>query len=92
MSQQRVIVVLGMHRSGTSAIARGLKALGVELGNNLMPPVANNNEKGFWEDVEIHALNQAVLATLGCDWHSLRLIEPDEPIGPQLALLLHRAI
>ena len=45
-----IIAVLGMHRSGTSAVARGLKALGVDLGENLMPPVEGNNEKGFWED------------------------------------------
>lgn len=45
---KRIVVVLGMHRSGTSAVARGLKALGVELGEHLMPPAANNNEKGFF--------------------------------------------
>lgn len=88
---QQVIVVLGMHRSGTSAVARGLKALGVELGNNLISPMPDN-EKGFWEDVEISELSEDVLATLGCTWHSLRLIEPDEQIGPKTAPLRLRAI
>lgn len=88
---RQVIIVLGMHRSGTSAVARGLKALGVELGNNLISPMPDN-EKGFWEDVEINELSEDVLATLGCNWHSLRLIEPDEQIGPKTAPLRLRAI
>jgi len=90
--KRRLIVVLGMHRSGTSAIARGLKALGVELGNNFMPPLPNNNEKGFWEDLEIYGLNEEVLATLGCNWNSLRLIGSDELTGSRLAALRLRAI
>jgi lipopolysaccharide biosynthesis protein len=68
---KRIIVVLGMHRSGTSAVTRGLKALGVELGDKLMPPVAGgNNDKGFWEDTEIVALNDEMLRSLGYDWQS----------------------
>lgn len=75
---KKVIIVLGMHRSGTSAVTRGLKALGVELGNNLMPPVANNNETGFWEDLDLNSLNEEILALVGSNWNSSRLIEPDE--------------
>ncbi len=60
-----------MHRSGTSAITRGLTTLGVELGERLMPALPGNNEKGFWEDLDIHALGVSVLRHLGHDWHSL---------------------
>ena len=67
----KVIVVLGMHRSGTSALTRGLQTLGVELGNNLMPAFEGNNSKGFWEDLEITAINEALLAQCGHSWHSL---------------------
>lgn len=70
---KRLIVVLGMHRSGTSAITRGLKVLGVELGENLHPGISGENDKGFWEDLEIKALNQEILAHLGSDWD---VIEP----------------
>jgi len=80
-----------MHRSGTSAITRGIKELGVNLGNNLMPPAVGNNDKGFWEDLEIFALNEEVLAELGCSWNSLRLIGPDELMGPRLDPLRLRA-
>jgi len=87
----RLIVVLGMHRSGTSAITRGLKSLGVGLGDHLMPAIPNDNDKGFWEDVELTALNENVLAAVGCTWHSLRLIKPNELTGRQLAPLRLRA-
>ena len=64
-AKHRIIAVLGMHRSGTSAVARGLKALGVELGEHLMPPAANNNDKGFFEDVDVNALNNEILKLIG---------------------------
>ncbi len=77
MSNQSVIAVLGMHRSGTSAVARGLLALGVVLGERLMKPSADN-PRGYWEDEEIVSLNDRLLAELGMGWHSLRLIDPSQ--------------
>ena len=73
-TDSRLVVVLGMHRSGTSAITRGLSALGVPLGNNLMPPMLNNNDKGFFEDLEINELNTELLTALNRDWDSLSRI------------------
>jgi O-antigen biosynthesis protein len=72
----KVIVVLGMHRSGTSVITRGLQVLGVELGNQLMPPFEGNNSKGFWEDVDINGLNIEMLDSLNSEWHFLTPIQP----------------
>lgn len=68
--KKRIIVVLGMHRSGTSAITRGLQALGVELGDRLMPG-EESNPKGFSEDQDICQLNCELLHALGSDWHHL---------------------
>jgi hypothetical protein len=73
-NKKRIIVVLGMHRSGTSAVTRGLQTLGVDLGSNLMPPVPGNNEKGFYEDVEINRLNIELLNALESDWDALSFI------------------
>ena len=64
-----LVVVLGMHRSGTSSIARGLRVIGVELGNNFIPDIPSVNAKGFWEDAEINDLNIRMQAHLGIDWH-----------------------
>jgi len=76
--QKRLIVVLGMHRCGTSAITRGLQVMGVHLGNRLMPLVAGNNDKGFWEDIDINALNVEMLNALNNDWHHLSLIKQED--------------
>ena len=76
-SIKRIVVVLGMHRSGTSALARGLKVLGVDLGDNFLPP-RPDNEKGFWEDVDINTLNIDFLRAIGHDWHTLVPIMPCE--------------
>ncbi|MBN1141573.1 MAG: glycosyl transferase family 1 [Deltaproteobacteria bacterium] len=78
----RLVVVVGMHRSGTSVIARGLRVLGVDLGDRLLPP-ASDNDKGFWEDIDVVALNEEVLRSFGLEWHTLRPVPGEElPLLP----------
>ncbi len=72
---KRLIVVLGMHRSGTSTITRSLEVLGISLGNRLMPAIEGNNNKGFFEDIDINALNVEMLECIGSDWHCLSPLE-----------------
>ena len=76
--QKRIIVVLGMHRSGTSAVTCGLTALGVDLGDTLMPPIEGFNAKGFFEDIDIYAFNVEILEFISSDWHCLAPIEPHD--------------
>ncbi|WP_095648550.1 glycoside hydrolase family 99-like domain-containing protein [Pseudomonas indica] len=93
MSAQRrkVLVVLGMHRSGTSAITRGLEVLGVDLGGNLMPAAKDNNEKGFFEDLDIHAFNGKLLTSLGSAWDRLGAIQAKQLLEPRFAHLQDEA-
>ena len=72
--QSRAILVIGMHRSGTSAIARGLQALGVYLGNDFLD-AQPENPTGYWEDRRIMALNERVLKALQLRWDSLEPID-----------------
>jgi hypothetical protein len=80
------ICVIGMHRSGTSAAAQLLNALGLYLGpeGRLFGPDANNAE-GYFEHGGIHAVNEALLKAFGGSWDS----PPAFPVGwqrlPQLA-------
>ena len=67
----KVVVVLGAHRSGTSVITRGLQALGVDLGQNLMPPRAGDNDRGYFEDLDIFNLNERIFTALGTSWHAV---------------------
>lgn len=62
------ILVLGMHRSGTSAVTRVLNLLGAELGPNLLKPQADN-EKGFWEHYDAYQVHERLLTALERTWH-----------------------
>lgn len=62
--KRRLVIVLGMHRSGTSALSRSLMALGLSLGQSLLDPQPDN-PLGYWEDREIVAINEEVLASSG---------------------------
>jgi O-antigen biosynthesis protein len=67
----RGIVVLGMHRSGTSALAGALRLVGADLGRNLMPATAFNPE-GHFEHAEVVAHDERLLEALGSRWDDLR--------------------
>lgn len=70
------LLVLGMHRSGTSALTRTVSLLGADLPDNLIPP-RPANETGFWESVDIQTLNDRLLAALGSRWDDWRPLHLD---------------
>jgi hypothetical protein len=65
---RRAFVVVGMHRSGTSAMTRTLSLLGAALPKQLMPAVKDNNEAGFWEPQAVADLNDEILQAQDSDW------------------------
>ena len=65
-----------MHRSGTSAITRGLETLGINLGDNLRTP-RTENPKGFWEDLDFNSINADILDMFKLDWQVPGLITPE---------------
>ncbi|MBK5260363.1 MAG: sulfotransferase [Thermoanaerobaculia bacterium] len=71
--ESRPIVVLGMHRSGTSVVTQVLSALGIYAGlpDELTPPDMFN-PTGFWEHKEVVEINREILATLGASWADTR--------------------
>jgi glycosyltransferase involved in cell wall biosynthesis len=73
---RKAILVLGMHRSGTSALTRVLSLLGAALPKRVMPPAANNNEAGFWEPEQLVHLHDAMLAEAGSRWDDWRAFDP----------------
>lgn len=84
------LVVLGMHRSGTSSVAGALTLLGAAAPATLLGP-AEDNPRGFWESHVVLGLNEALLAEAGSSWNDWRrLSRPPEPaatrdrIGPAL--------
>ena len=64
-------MILGMHRSGTSALAGVFDSLGVFMGKTLMPPNVNN-PKGYYENLKVQILNESkLLPRLNSTWDSL---------------------
>ena len=61
------VMVLGMHRSGTSALAGVLGHLGCDLPKSLMEPKPMN-AKGFYEPKEISYFNEDLLSSTGSNW------------------------
>jgi len=71
-----VVMVLGMHRSGTSSAAGTLVRLGAAAPRHLIAPNPGN-ERGFWESGVIMDLNDAILAAGGSDWRDWRKFNLD---------------
>jgi len=91
MKNKRLIAVLGMHRSGSSAITKGLEVLGVDLGSHLMEADANNT-KGYFEDVDFNQLNTAILRANGHDWFSLARMDKYDFSSDKFTPLRRRAL
>ena len=65
------VLVLGMHRSGSSAIARIVNFLGAAMPRQLVP--ANEaNPRGYWESSVLVGLHEQLLAELDSSWDDWR--------------------
>lgn len=63
------VVVLGMHRSGTSMVAGVLRELGVHMGDDLLPAY-RSNPLGHFENRVFVELNDRILAACESSWDS----------------------
>lgn len=62
------VLVVGMHRSGTSATTRVLNLLGYALPATLLQS-AEDNPRGHWESAAVMHFNDELLAAAGSSWH-----------------------
>jgi hypothetical protein len=65
------ILVLGMHRSGTSALARLTNFLGAALPRHLIP-AGPSNPRGHWESKPLVELHDELLAAIDSSWDDWR--------------------
>ena len=63
------LLVIGMHRSGTSAVTRVLSLLGAGLPQKILGAVVGSNLLGHWEPERLIAAHDALLAEAGSAWH-----------------------
>jgi GT2 family glycosyltransferase len=72
------ILVLGMHRSGTSAVSRVLGLMGAEVGSadELLPAHPTDNPTGYWERADLNAIHDRLLASTGHSWNRVAGFDP----------------
>jgi len=68
--QQQCILVLGMHRSGTSALSGMLNILGIYQGRHFLPS-SSFNPKGFFENEKVLHFNRKLLAEHGSSYDDI---------------------
>jgi hypothetical protein len=78
---KRGLLVVGMHRSGTSAITRILSLCGAQLPDHLMPS-SEHNPRGYYESQRIYDLHEELLAELGSAWDDVGPLPTDWLSGP----------
>ena len=91
------LLVLGMHRSGTSAVTRLLNMAGCYFGpEGSSTRVLEENPKGFWERRDVRAVCDSLLQDAGFDWWKVTDFELDaiseevrEAHLPPLAEIVH---
>ncbi|APE45118.1 hypothetical protein BOO69_18130 [Sulfitobacter alexandrii] len=74
-AKRTAVVVLGMHRSGTSATAGVLNLLGCDTPANQMKPT-KDNEKGYFESESVYKLHNDLLSSAGSSWDDWLPINP----------------
>lgn len=77
---RQAVVILGMHRSGTSAVAGVASRLGLATPRSLLP-ASDDNPSGFYESLRIVTANFALLQRAGCAWNACLMFEPDQLDG-----------
>lgn len=69
------VIVLGMHRSGTSSVAGACVRLGLTPPRTLLP-AAPDNPTGFYESAYVNAVNDLILREAGFDWSDCLAFDP----------------
>jgi len=69
------VMVMGMHRSGTSALSKLISLHGFGMPATLLGGNAKN-ESGFWESSRVNSLNNDLLGEFGQTWFSVDPLDP----------------
>ncbi len=89
--EKHIVLVLGMHRSGTSMIAEALASGGLHVASKLIAADPQINARGYWEDEELVAINEDLFASLQSSWFDLQPLAENFWKSPELDSLRERA-
>lgn len=74
----KAIIILGMHRSGTSMMAQLCQCMGAYLGEeNELIAAATDNPDGYFENIEISSIDNKLLQLSSREWYSLEPLKLD---------------
>jgi hypothetical protein len=76
MHKRRILVLAGMHRSGTSLVSGWLHACGLDLGDSFFEPTYGN-PLGHFEDLDFVGFHKHMLKKQGLDF----VLSPDQRIA-----------
>ena len=75
---KKLVIILGMHRSGTSMVSQICQSMGAYLGEqDELMGAAEDNRDGFFENKEIARINDEILRLCNQRWYTLETPEPD---------------
>jgi hypothetical protein len=94
MASATMMLVLGMHRGGTSAVSCSLRVFGANHGENLVGGLSSN-PYGHWEDLDVLRHNEHMLNLLDTRWdaispldeYGVRILEQQGFVESSAALL-----
>lgn len=90
--RRSAVMVIGMHRSGTSAVTRLIHKAGFAAPLTLVSGDPNSNPDGHWESLPIVHLNDDILASFNTTWSGLDTIPPGWSQSADYAEYTTRAI
>jgi hypothetical protein len=86
------VAIAGMHRAGTSMVARVLRACGLDLGaDEHFAPPAHDNTEGYWEDLRFVAWNDRILEAFMGSWDAVPAFPPGWTSDPRLSAVRDEA-
>ncbi|MCU0525783.1 MAG: hypothetical protein MUF72_13255 [Elainella sp. Prado103] len=86
------LIVVGMHRSGTSLTAGLLQSAGLHIGSELMQG-NSSNPRGHFENIDFYRFHQAVLRSQGVNedgWTLQESIAVEDPYIQEAQILIQR--
>lgn len=91
-----LVIILGMHRSGTSLVSSILHTMGVRMGepSDLERRDDDSQPQGYWEDQDFVALNRQMIRDAGGHWRTPpspgKVVMAAETYREQMSTLLDR--
>ncbi len=86
-----LVIVAGMHRSGTSAITRMVNLTGFAIADDLMA-AAEDNERGFWESESLAAYHDRFFEAVDYSYDCARQLPADALTGTAAERLHDRIV